>query len=178
MGAKQHRCVFITGGTGYIGSRLIPRLLQRGHAVRALVRSGSEKKLPPGSAAVSGNALDSSSDSDKVTPADTFVQLVGVAHPVQRRHKNSGKWIWHPVWRALQRQKRRRSPNDGLLSSTCVSIYQPPILVRATDLCTRNFYSRFFAATPRPSTGAPSNFLLPLTLVVDPNQHSFSVCIG
>lgn len=31
--------VFVTGGTGFIGSHLIDRLLEHGHAVRALVRS-------------------------------------------------------------------------------------------------------------------------------------------
>ena len=35
--------VFVTGGTGYIGSRLIPILAQRGHEVMALVRPGSEQ---------------------------------------------------------------------------------------------------------------------------------------
>jgi uncharacterized protein YbjT (DUF2867 family) len=77
----QRRRVFITGGTGYMGLRLIPRLLERGHEVRALVRPGSQKKLPPGCAAVVGNALQESSYMDKIAPADTFVQLVGVAHP-------------------------------------------------------------------------------------------------
>jgi uncharacterized protein YbjT (DUF2867 family) len=77
----QRRSVFITGGTGYMGSKLIPRLLERGHEVRALVRPGSEKKLPPGCAPVVGNALDGASYADKIFPADTFVQLVGVAHP-------------------------------------------------------------------------------------------------
>jgi len=77
----QRRSVFITGGTGYIGSRLIPRLLERGHEVRALVRPGSEKKLPAGCAPVLGNALDGDSYADQIAPADTFVQLVGVAHP-------------------------------------------------------------------------------------------------
>ncbi|HEV2721249.1 MAG TPA: NmrA family NAD(P)-binding protein, partial [Thermoanaerobaculia bacterium] len=47
--------VFVTGGTGYIGQRLIPELLDRGHAVRALVRDGSERKLPAGAVAVRGN---------------------------------------------------------------------------------------------------------------------------
>jgi len=79
--ATERHCVFIAGGTGYMGQRLIPRLLGRGHAVRALVRPGSEKKLPPGCTAVPGNALDGASYANQVAPADTFVQLVGVAHP-------------------------------------------------------------------------------------------------
>ena len=57
MNGQRHR-VFITGGSGYMGQRLIPRLLERGHEVRALVRPGSEKKLPPGCTPVFGNALD------------------------------------------------------------------------------------------------------------------------
>jgi len=73
--------VFITGGTGYIGSRLIPRLLARGHRVRALVRPGSEHKLPSGCDGVPGNALDANSYQNAIGPATTFVQLVGVAHP-------------------------------------------------------------------------------------------------
>lgn len=77
----QRRSVFITGGTGYMGSRLIPQLMERGHEVRALVRPGSEKKLPPDCAPVLGDALDGASYAEKIPPADTFVQLVGVAHP-------------------------------------------------------------------------------------------------
>jgi uncharacterized protein YbjT (DUF2867 family) len=79
------RIVFITGGTGYIGQRLIPRLLDRGHQVRALVRAGSEKKLSPECTPVLGNALDETSYARQVVPADTFVQLVGVAHPSPRK---------------------------------------------------------------------------------------------
>ena len=79
--ATERRNVFIAGGTGYIGQRLIPRLLERGHEVRALVRPGSERKLPEGCTAVMGNALDGASYARKISPADTFVQLVGVAHP-------------------------------------------------------------------------------------------------
>jgi uncharacterized protein YbjT (DUF2867 family) len=73
--------VFITGGTGYMGSRLIPRLLARGHKVSALVRSRSHGKLPVGCEAVPGDALDASTYRDRVKPATTFVQLVGVPHP-------------------------------------------------------------------------------------------------
>lgn len=73
--------VFIAGGTGYLGRPLISRLLERGHTVRALVRPGSERKLPPGCVAVPGDALDATTYSAQIQPADTFVQLVGVAHP-------------------------------------------------------------------------------------------------
>lgn len=75
------KSVFVAGGTGYIGRVLIPRLLERGHKVRALVRPGSEQKLPAGCEAVIGNALDASSFAEGVGPSDTFVQLVGVPHP-------------------------------------------------------------------------------------------------
>jgi len=77
--------IFIAGGTGYMGRRLVAELLKRGHSVRALVRKGSEGKLPPGSAAVAGDALVKESYAREVraadAPADTFVQLVGVSHP-------------------------------------------------------------------------------------------------
>lgn len=73
--------VFIGGGTGYIGFPLIRALLERGHQVRALVRPGSERKLPAGCEAVPGDALDFSSYRERVAPAHTFVQLVGVHHP-------------------------------------------------------------------------------------------------
>ena len=75
------RTVFITGGTGYMGSRLIPLLLKRGHEVKALVRRSSEGKLPRGATAVTGEALQRDSYTDQVRGADTFVHLIGVPHP-------------------------------------------------------------------------------------------------
>ena len=75
------RNVFITGGTGYLGQRLIPQLLERGHTVRALVRQGSQAKLPAGCESVIGDPLDQASFAAQINPADTFVQLVGVPKP-------------------------------------------------------------------------------------------------
>ena len=86
MGAKQHR-VFVTGGTGYLGRPLIERLVANGHEVRALVRPGSEKKLPNGCQSVMCNALDANSYASQINPSDTFVQLVGVAHPSPAKAK-------------------------------------------------------------------------------------------
>lgn len=73
--------VFVAGGTGYIGRPLVGELLRRGHAVRALVRPGSEGKLPAGATPVAGDALRAETFAAAVTPAKTFVQLVGVSHP-------------------------------------------------------------------------------------------------
>jgi len=79
--SSDFRRVFITGGTGYIGTALIPILLERGHRVRALVRPGSKAKLPAACEVISGNALDANSYRKLIRPADTFIHLVGVPHP-------------------------------------------------------------------------------------------------
>jgi uncharacterized protein YbjT (DUF2867 family) len=81
MAGAKPRNVFVTGGTGYLGRFLIPELLQRGHSVTCLLRSGSEKRLPAGVRPVIGDALNQSSFKDHIAPADTFIQLVGVPHP-------------------------------------------------------------------------------------------------
>lgn len=79
--SQDCRRVFITGGTGYIGSSLIPILAARGHKVRALVRPGSKAKLPAECEVVSGDALDANTYRQLIRPADTFIHLVGVPHP-------------------------------------------------------------------------------------------------
>ncbi len=37
--------ILVTGATGYVGGRLIPRLLEKGYKVRALVRGGSDRLM-------------------------------------------------------------------------------------------------------------------------------------
>jgi len=79
------RQVFLTGSTGFMGSRLAAELLRRGHRVRALARPGSESKLPPGCEVVHGDALRAETYAARVAPTDTFVHLIGVAHPSPRK---------------------------------------------------------------------------------------------
>ena len=73
--------ICITGGTGYIGSRLIPLLIESGHEVRAVVRSGSENKLPGNTAAIVADPLIENSYTESIRGCDTFVHLIGVPHP-------------------------------------------------------------------------------------------------
>ncbi len=79
--------VFVTGGTGFMGRRFIAELVRPRIAVKALVRNGSEGKLPEGCLAVPGDALDKKSFVSQIAPADTFVQLVGVTHPSPSKTK-------------------------------------------------------------------------------------------
>lgn len=73
--------IFVTGGTGYVGRPLISALLARGHGVRALVRPGSESRVPAGCEVEVGDPFHAASFSEKIKRDGTFVQLLGVAHP-------------------------------------------------------------------------------------------------
>jgi uncharacterized protein YbjT (DUF2867 family) len=73
--------IFITGASGFMGRRLSAELVARGHRVRGLVRRGSERRLAAGCEGVIGDPLDASTYRESVAGCDTFVHLVGVAHP-------------------------------------------------------------------------------------------------
>lgn len=74
--------IFITGGTGYIGSRLIHALLQTGDfRIKALARKGSEHKLPNGVEIITGDALNAATYTSHTQSVDVFIHLIGVPHP-------------------------------------------------------------------------------------------------
>src|SRR3954454_8371118 len=77
--------IFITGGTGYMGSRLIKMLLEKGYKVKALVRNGSESRLPKECDYVIANAFDPESFSKEISEGSVFIQLLGVAHPSPKK---------------------------------------------------------------------------------------------
>lgn len=79
------KTIFITGGTGYIGSRLISILLTKGHRVISLVRKGSEQKVPSGAEVVVADPFDANSFSRFIPAGSVVVQLLGVAHPSPRK---------------------------------------------------------------------------------------------
>jgi uncharacterized protein YbjT (DUF2867 family) len=75
------RDVLVTGGTGYVGQRLVRALTRRGHRVRVLTRAESAARVPDGAAAIVGDALDARSYAPSVVSGGTIVHLVGTPHP-------------------------------------------------------------------------------------------------
>ena len=68
--------LLLTGATGLVGSRLLPRLIEDGFACRALVRADAE--LPPGATAVRGDLADPDSLRTAVDGVDAVVHLAAV----------------------------------------------------------------------------------------------------
>jgi uncharacterized protein YbjT (DUF2867 family) len=119
------RQVFVAGGTGYVGSRLVAELVARGHAVRALVRPGSEGRLPRGAEAVPGDALDRATFAHAVRPGDTFVQLVGTAHPSPRKAAE-----FRAVDLVSARESAAAAKEGGAAHFVYVSVAHPAAIMR------------------------------------------------
>lgn len=72
--------VFVTGGTGFVGSEVLRQLVAAGHGVRVLVREGSADKL----AVVekievhSGDVTDAASLAGGLAGCDAVIHLVGI----------------------------------------------------------------------------------------------------
>lgn len=144
------RHVFVTGGTGYLGRRLIPELLARGHAVRALVRPGGESRLPPGCSAVPGDALDRRTFEAAVAPADTFVQLVGTPKPNPSKARQ-----FREIDLVSARESAAAAAAAGVRHVVYVSVAQPAPVMRAY------LEARAEGEAAIRATGIPATFLRP-----------------
>jgi uncharacterized protein YbjT (DUF2867 family) len=119
-------CVFMTGATGYLGRHLAPVLLARGHAVRGLVRRGSEPKLAAGVVPVVANALDHQTFQDQVKPATTFVHLLGVPHPSPAKARQ-----FREIDLVSVRESILAATHAGIQHFVYVSVAQPSPIMRA-----------------------------------------------
>lgn len=72
--------VFVTGGTGFVGSEILRQLIAAGHTVRALVREGSESKLAvlENVSVHSGDVTDPTSLEGGPAGCDAVIHLVGI----------------------------------------------------------------------------------------------------
>ena len=81
--------ILITGGSGYIGTRVGKLLAGRDHSVRALVRAESAARLPSGVQPVIGNALDPASVAETLV-ASSALPMTGCT-PLGRRAADSAR---------------------------------------------------------------------------------------
>jgi uncharacterized protein YbjT (DUF2867 family) len=70
--------VLVTGATGYVGREVATAIAEAGHGVRALVRPGSEDRLPAGVTAMSGDVTDPVSLMSAADGVDAIVNLVAI----------------------------------------------------------------------------------------------------
>jgi len=118
--------VFVTGGTGYMGRRLLPALTARGHRVRALARRGSESKVPAGCDVVIGDPFDRTTFADSLASCDTVVQLLGVPHPSPRKAQ---QFLDIDLRSALESIAAARA--NGTAHFVYVSVAQPAPVMQA-----------------------------------------------
>jgi nucleoside-diphosphate-sugar epimerase len=120
--------IFIAGGTGYMGRRLIPALAAREHRIRAVVRPGSENKLPGECPidAVPGDVLNGASYAARVTGCHTFVHLVGTPHPAPWKERQ-----FREVDLASLRESVHVAAGEGVRNFVFVSVAHPAPTMRA-----------------------------------------------
>jgi uncharacterized protein YbjT (DUF2867 family) len=152
--------VFITGATGYMGRRLITRLLEKNYSIKALVRNGSENKLPQGCDFVTANAFDSSTFAKTIPEDCTFVQLLGVAHPSPRKAEQFKR-----IDLASVKASAEAAKEAGVKHFVYVSVAQTPTkIMQAYQECRRQGEELIR------NTGIPATFIRPW-YVVGPGHY-------
>lgn len=118
--------VFITGGTGYIGKRLVGILLNEGFKVTALVRKQSIAKLPQGCIPIFADPFNASSYADLIPPDCIFIHLLGVSHPGPKK-----KALFYSVDLASLKQSVEAAKQAGAKHFVYMSVAQSPTKVMA-----------------------------------------------
>src|SRR3989304_10198761 len=72
--------IFLTGGTGFVGKRILHDLLENKYQVRCLTRKGSEQKISQYKDVdvVHGDIADAASLDGKLVGCDAVINLVGI----------------------------------------------------------------------------------------------------
>lgn len=113
-----------------MGRRLAVRLIGAGCQVRALVRSGSEGRLPSGVECLLGDALDPLSIEASIGSPDVFVHLVGVAHPSPAKAREFREVDLAGLKATVTALRRVRSRSGGGPHLVYVSVAQPAPIMR------------------------------------------------
>lgn len=104
----------------------MPELLRRAHAVRLLVRQGSESRVPAGAEVVLGDALREDTFAGAIAPADTLVHLVGTPNPGPAKAEQFRTVDLVSIGAAVAAARRA-----GVRHLVYVSVAQPAPVMRA-----------------------------------------------
>ncbi len=72
--------ILVTGGTGYVGSRLVRTLVEQGRAVRLLVRdeAGARRAFPTGVTFARGDVTEPATLAAALTGVEAVIHLVAI----------------------------------------------------------------------------------------------------
>ncbi len=98
--------VLITGGTGYIGSRLRERIRNEGHDVRLLVRRDSESKVGSLYEVVRGDIFDTNACLRACDGCDAVVHLVGIIREFPSKGITFDQYHRAATWNIIDAARR------------------------------------------------------------------------
>ena len=110
--------ILITGGTGLVGTRLLPRLVNAGVDCRALVRTG--KTVPSGVTAIEGDIL------DPVSLVDAVKGVEGIIHLAAALRTPKPEEIWEvnvEGTRNLIAAARKHAPDARVIMASTGLVY-------------------------------------------------------
>jgi uncharacterized protein (TIGR01777 family) len=122
--------VFVTGGTGLIGSRLVRRLRERGDSVVLLTRrpAAARERLPEECTFIEGDSMHAGSWMDAIGECDGVINLVG---------ENIFAHRWNDDFKVLLHDSRVKSTEhvvQALVRNPRTAAGRPKVLVNASAI--------------------------------------------
>ncbi|MFQ5646411.1 MAG: SDR family oxidoreductase [bacterium] len=111
--------IFLTGGTGFVGSSLRDELVKQGHQVVCLVREQSQDKLKEvkGIETVVGSVTDSQSLEGKMAGCDAVIHLVGIIREIPAKGVTFSNVHFHGSRNMIDEARRAKVPHFLYMSA-------------------------------------------------------------
>ncbi len=80
------KCIFVTGGTGFVGTNIIQSLLDNGYDVKVLSKGDLNGNFPQNVDVIKGDILEPDSWKNSVDGCDIFINLIGIIREVKSKN--------------------------------------------------------------------------------------------